>query len=411
MAGMRVKCPCCQSPVVVGDASVTETTEGIDAFGNVAADAHPEPWIEDEPEENQFPDDDIFGGLGDLSQVEATSEDYNDADLYSATPRKKKSKARAVESPSEPEPPDAAASPLLLLGAMFLGGLVISVIVIMLLVSKSGSTPATTVVDEGPAELESRGFADTDEMLGRLSHTLNEMEALLAENRLREFMVRFAPLDKVAQLRQAEIRTTQLPTVPKQRLLQAIKQVKRGKATSLESGWQAEVVFEETVEPGSLTSAPGYGADIDTVLKSAIKDLKEERFEVFFRKILPESAQLQIERNGSERSVLLELEPKSPMVVYMLRDLAAMQRVKPMINNKTAVFMIPQIAHADGFATTIRSLSSHQPEDREIRLSIPGDSWRFHDNLAGVDGVTGKRTHRLQFERVGDSWRLVAWPK
>ena len=404
LAGRRIKCPRCQSELQVG-----ATSETGDTVADVPATTDSGPWLENVPDEEEFADDDIFGGLGDLLQSDVNPEYVGSDELYSPERKQKKRQAETTESSAEPEKKSLSAP--LLLGAMFIGGLLMSAVVMLVLSSWFSDSIEQSVVEEGPAAIETRGFTDADEMLGRLPGVLNEMETLLNSNQLREFVVRFAPLDQVAQLREAEIHTTKLPSVPRQQLLLKIRRLHSGTTALLDGGWKAEIVLQEEVEAGSLSAAPGYGSDIAVVLESSVKDLQAEKYQSFVRKMFPESVQLQMNRNGVERGPLPALSPESPMVVYMLRDLTAMQQVKPKINGSTAVFLIPRMSGANGFSAEIRSDGSHQAGDREIRLSLVGGSWRFYDNPAGVEGVTGSRTYRMQFERIGDAWRLATWPE
>ena len=98
LAGRRIKCPRCQSELQVG-----ATSETGDTVADVPATTDSGPWLENVPDEEEFADDDIFGGLGDLLQSDVNPEYVGSDELYSPERKQKKRQAETTESSAEPE--------------------------------------------------------------------------------------------------------------------------------------------------------------------------------------------------------------------------------------------------------------------------------------------------------------------
>ncbi len=391
-SGKTVQCPRCKSAVVVPvlDSVSQSPTDDIE-------------WLDDE---EPVPDD-----L--LSDIGSSLRD----DLYSPVPSvTKKKKSADFEEPTLAIANDSRKILIIasLIGGMFLVGLLLSAGLFWVLKSD-----ADIVIQDdkhvgtrsAPAVVKTGGFDDTSEMARQLPAVLDAMQTLLLENKNREFLLQFAPLEDLARLKAADIEQKSVPPLPRQAILTAIEKLKGKPPEILSSGWVACLKNEETVNATGVATSPGYGGDLKEVIRLATIDLEEGRYSAFVEKIIPASAKLHLMNGGADKSVMGQLSKDSPLVLAMLADLKDLQTLEPQIRGDTAVFVVRPAAPIDDFPPPVRSGNSHVPQNREIRFSLIGGSWRFFDNLADDPDLSGVVVYELTFDRVGNSWRLAEWPR
>lgn len=349
-----------------------------------------------EPEDPE----DLFGGL--------TSEDlYGDeiADPVVPSPRSA-SKAKPKGKPKAEKPAGRISLPVFF-GGLFLCGILLSLGMIAVMGAFSGEdapeSPTASI-----AEIESREFADTDQIVATLGGVLDEMESLLKAGKVRQFVVQYAPLKNLRQLKEAELAKSSVAPIPLAQLLETIKHVRGAEPEVLENGWAVALSEDVILDGDDVSNREGYGAELDTVLDQSVNDLEQGNYEQFARCMLPQTVRLQLKTGESGAGEFLEQNPG--LVAFLLNDLRAMQVTKPVVNGTVAEFRLPEaVTPSDKYPAIVRSSGTVRKTERDVSLSLIDGSWRLPDQL-GEFGITSEVSYRLTFERVGNQWRLQVWP-
>lgn len=160
---------------------------------------------------------------------------------------------------------------------------------------------------------------------------------------------------------------------------------------------------DEPVEPmaePSIPDVPGWGEDLDEVLSSALKALNEEDYHTFVERVFPAGEVVQMQSSNGMDLLLLKLETYPEMIETMRRDLEQCQSEGARIDGDVAEF----------------KLTEGRQNPQIVRFQLVAGNWRLYDSISAVreeaefiaaqSGSGEGDVVMLEFEQVGDAWRL-----
>lgn len=162
---------------------------------------------------------------------------------------------------------------------------------------------------------------------------------------------------------------------------------------------------------------PGYGNDLKTAIEAALQDLKSENYEDFMNRMLPRSTVLMMKADDRWDGMVASFSGDSMKIERMIDDLSILAKAKPVIDDATAVFSLPNVVPVARGRTT----EDVEVGKRVIKFSLVEDSWRFFDSNANTTAELDAALNRdaageslkseLVLEKIGSDWRLSQMPR
>ena len=256
-----------------------------------------------------------------------------------------------------------------------------------------------------------------------------EMIRKLSKGEYVEFIHQHSPIEEYVSAfrdgRAGQVPFSALPQFLK--LSETLKNMQDAEITVDRSGKIVHFVKQEELKkadrPQSRYSSAekstdsGYGNDLAIAIESALQDLKEEKYEVFMTRMLPQSTILMMKADDRWDGMIESLSGDSPMIARMIEDLSILTKAEPVIADGTAEFTLPNVfAGARG-----RKTEDVEAGKRVIKFSLVDDSWRFFDSNANTaaeldaalnrDAAGELMKSQLVLEKIGSDWRLSQMPR
>ncbi|MDA1250565.1 MAG: hypothetical protein O2820_15215 [Planctomycetota bacterium] len=250
------------------------------------------------------------------------------------------------------------------------------------------------------------------------------------------FMEHYAPVSDIARMRRSkesmDEAVQELTEKPERlnMLIDIFQRARKGTIEFDESGSTATIVLPvpevktEPEPPVSVIKEPvltnaklsGYGGDIGEVVGKALAALNAGESEAFVANMFPASELRHPDAAAQQAILKAKLAASPEMIEQMKTDLAAISELTPKMEDggKTAVFALAggEIEYGRGKITL---------PNRTFKFQLVEGSWRLFDNTTAIRKEISRQSalsppefegpeeisgDYIQFERLGDQWRL-----